>query len=83
MTYWANHLKKKNVRFLNMEEDSSSETAKQTPYITQCKNLEDDHFSNIRRESLKTRLVNILTASPVMRKWIVYTSLISSKITDS
>jgi hypothetical protein len=37
-----------------MEGVSSSETAKQTRYITQCKDLEDHHFWNIRRENLNT-----------------------------
>jgi hypothetical protein len=37
-----------------MEGASSSETVKQTRYITQCKDLEDHHFCNIPREDLNT-----------------------------
>jgi len=37
-----------------MEGASSSETVKQPRYITQCKDLEDHHFCNIRRENMNT-----------------------------
>ena len=52
MQYWAIDLNK--CSLLNMEAASSSETVKQTRYITQCKDLVDHHFCNIRRENLNT-----------------------------
>jgi hypothetical protein len=49
MQYWAIDLSK--CSLLNIEGASSSETVKQTRYITQFKDLEDHHFCNIRREN--------------------------------